>query len=438
MQFRLWGVVMPWGFSLEGYISLNRALGSRLCSFDFSNRITYSMSINNIWQIAKENFYVGIGFCKKYTVEPIAHYFINAAVLKGDKLSIHELLFEKPFYEQSDYIEVTKNELASVQPVNLVYSDSVLRKIWIIAKEILSIIIFPIKVYNLFHAVLGKHIGKYSLLPAANPKIKGNPEDYAHHKRNQFDINDEWKIKRISFDIDGYLIDGAIMGKESTLQNGRWVYMTNPNTHCYEHILELGFTKDLLEAEDPEDLNKEDSEKGGVEGNIIAFNYPGVGASSGLPNCSAMKKISRVILNFIENEIKANTIFAYGHSIGGAIQGEVLKNYKFKKEIRVFAIKNRTFGSLSKTAAYRARVKFNRLFAWLIIPLIKFVGWQISCFESSKKLEVPELIIQSANVDNDYTDISKNPEKIKDDAAIKKETTLAWEFLKDKKEYLHK
>ena len=88
--------------------------------------------------------------------------------------------------------------------------------------------------------------------------------------------------------------------------------------------------------------------------NAIVFNYPGVGASSGLPNRQAMAKTYRAMLNFLEdrtNGIGATEIIGYGHSIGGGVQGDALKTHELKKDVKYVFVKSRTFSDLSTTAS---------------------------------------------------------------------------------------
>lgn len=282
---------------------------------------------------------------------------------------------DKAFYKQSNYLDATRQDFAQSKPLPVNYLWNTEYKIIRIAKQILSIIIFPIGIYKLLHALVGKEY----ILPASNPSLMGISKDYTEHLRSHTSLESEWKYKRITVEVDGYKIDAVIMGKESTLNNGRWMLASNGNGAFYEQELAAKDcdVKALL---------------GGINGNAIVFNYPGVGASSGLPNRQAMTNAYRAMLTLLEdqkNGIGAKEIIGYGHSIGGGVQGDALKTHKLKEDVRYVFVKSRTFSDLSTIAS-----------ALTIKPLgflVKILGWNMGSVESSKKLQVPEIIMQKVS-----------------------------------------
>ena len=184
----------------------------------------------------------------------------------------------------------------------------------------------------------------------------------------------EWKVKRLTIEVDGYHIDAAIMGKAATLENGRWVLTSNGNGSFYENHFHDHNFKQILSK---------------IDRNTILFNYPGVGCSPGLPNRQAMAKAYRAVLAFLEdqkNGIGAKEIIGYGHSIGGGIQGEALNSHTLKKDIKYVFIKGRTFSELASVASKTS---------WLMGALVKLLGWNINTLESSKRLKAPEIILQT-------------------------------------------
>lgn len=298
----------------------------------------------------------------------------------NNNITINQTLIgENSFYNQSDYEAVTREQLDSSQPIKTpIYTYNTEHKVWRVVKDILSVIIFPIGLYRLVHRGAGKFI-----VPASAPGIMGIPQNYADQMRKQIELDVNWKVKRISVEVDGHLIDAAIIGQASTLGNGRWVLASNGNGEFYEDKLqsvgrlEVGSFKHILT---------------GLKGNAIVFNYAGVGASTGMPNRNAMAKAYRAMLSFLEdkeNGIGATEIIGYGHSIGGGVQGDALFSHELKQDVKYVFVKSRTFSDLSTEVSH--------LIARPLGFLIKLFGWNISSVESSKRLRVPEIIMQTVN-----------------------------------------
>lgn len=319
-----------------------------------------------------------------------------------ENLPINQLLTgENAFYNQENYLEVTAEEMASSYPMETPsYTCNIENKVWRIVKDIFSVIIFPIGLYRLTHRLVGRII-----VPATNYDSFD-----ANFFRTDLNPDDEWKYKRISVQVDGYTIDATIMGKVNTLGNERWVLASNGNNELYENKFQNHEFKQIVSE---------------LKGNAIVFNYPGVGSSSGMPSRSAMSKAYRAMLNFLEDEkngIGAKEIIGYGHSIGGGVQGEALRSHKLKEDVDYVFVKSRTFNDLSTTASYLS----NRLLGFLV----KVLGWNMGSVKSSKNLQAPEIIMQTAEV-TEYTDISDNPELIIGDGVIPKKASLAKKLLED-------
>lgn len=263
-----------------------------------------------------------------------------------------------------------------------------------------------------YHFFAGKII-----VPASSPSLLGYSANYADQLRQDVNLKGEWKVKRISVEMDGYTIDATIMGKASTLGNGRWVLSSNGNGEFYEEKFQNRSFIHILSE---------------LNGNAIVFNYPGVGSSTGMPNKNAMAKAYRAMLNFLEDQEKgvgAKEIIGYGHSIGAGVQGDALLSHDLKQGIKYVFVKSRTFSDLSTTASY--------LTVRLLGFLVKVFGWNINSVESSMKLRAPEIIMQTADVSH-YTDISDQPEKIKHDGVIPAEASLAKKLLDERQPFLDK
>ena len=157
----------------------------------------------------------------------------------------------------------------------------------------------------------------------------------------------------------------------------------------------------------------------------MIFNYGGVGASSGIPNRQTMAKTYRAMLTFLEDQkdgIGAKEIIGYGHSIGGGVQGDALNEHKLKPNVKYVFIKNKTFSNLSKTVSC--------LLSKPLGFLIWIFGWNIDSVKSSKKIQAPEIIIQTTCEKVDAKEI-KDSSKIVCDGPIYAEASLAKALLDD-------
>ncbi|MBS4167980.1 CPn0927/CPn0928 family alpha/beta hydrolase fold protein [Parachlamydia sp. AcF125] len=312
----------------------------------------------------------------------------------------------KAFYEQPDYVERTRQDLTQTRSLPVHYTWSSENKIVRIAKQIFAILFFPLGIHQLLH----NFMGKIALVPSSSPQLLRYSKNYANSVRSHIPLTDKWKFKRITIQVDGYKIDAMIAGTASTLNNGRWVLSSLGNAQFYE---EQFFSKSFTDM------------LGELKSNALVFNYPGVGASTGWPNRKAMEKAYRAMLNFLEdqeNGIGAKEIIGYSYSIGAGVQSDALKKHPLKKEVKYVFVKGRSFSTLYKTAATLT----NRLLAFLV----KIFGWNMDSAKVSKKLQAPEIILQTAKV-SQYEEI-KDSSKVINDGIIAAQASLAKALLDDK------
>jgi Chlamydia CHLPS protein (DUF818). len=273
------------------------------------------------------------------------------------------------FYNKGDYVDTTRQEMAQSSTVPAVYTienESCYER-W--GKRLLAVIIFPIGLYNLIHWIAGRIL----VLSSNWPKPEASVE-----------LNSEWKYKRIAIEVDGYTIDAVIMGQAHTLANRKWMLVSHGNNAFYEHLLSnrgetLPYRQEyhaMLSA---------------LKANAIVFNYPGAGASSGPVSREALAKAYRAVLRFLEDEergIGAKEIIGYSHSLGGAVQADALKDHQLNDKIKYVFVKRQTFATLSEIAAEHAGSFVGKLIQWF--------GWDIRSIDYSEQLEVPEIIIHTA------------------------------------------
>lgn len=314
---------------------------------------------------------------------------------------------ENAFYNQSNYLRATYRDFAKERALAPSYTwstpvsktESVIVRI---AEKIFAIAILGVD--KLCHIIAGMMI-----IPAWTQGKNDLTEIRLDIADNL--LTSEWKYKRITVAVDGSKIDAMILGKPSTLDNGRWLLASNGNAECYENKLscENEFHQILTEC----------------NANSIVFNYPGVGASSGFPNRQAMAKAYRAMLGFLENRengIGAKEIIGYGFSLGGGVQGDALKTHQLENDIKYVFVKSRTFSNLSAIVS----VLIGKMFG----IAVKIFGWNIDSIESSKKLQAHEIIMQTANIEEDYQELHDSS-KIIHDGVIPAEVSLARALLDD-------
>ena len=322
-------------------------------------------------------------------------------------------------------------------------------KISRIFKKILSILIFPVGCYQLIHLLLGKTF----FLPSAQyPSYKADKiraEILAGRMRecliNQNLNVGEYpstaftrKYERITIEVDGERIDGMIVRASSSLKTDRWLLCSHGNGQTYEMQLLARDFHQLLD-----NLNC----------NALLFNYPGVIASTGSANRNKMTKAYRAMLNFLEDRrrgLAAKEIIGYGHSIGAAVQAEALAQHTLKSNIRYVFVKSRSFSNLSLAAEELAQLvmeqitydlRNNRSFFLLKVlsyfprrpsklagALVKIFGWNFSSVESSRRLQVPEIILQTASV-KECARLNKSSLLVDFDGIITSGASLARPFI---------
>lgn len=333
---------------------------------------------------------------------------------------------EKAFYNQPDYLKAGKQDWYSNKHLPVSYTWNTEHKIIRIAKGILPTLIFSTGIYKFFCILAGKaslrqplpalifSIGIYKLLqiitgvfilPAADLMQKD-----LNNIRSEISLRGQWKYKRITIKVDNYKIDGVIVGKPSTLDNGRWFLASNGNGECYEYKLTNVEFKQMLHK---------------CNSNALVFNYPGVGSSSGPISKKEMVKAYRAMLTFLEDKEKgigAKGIIGYGLSIGGGIQGEALKMHPLKKDVKYVFIKDRTFSSLSQLVSL---IK-GRILGFSV----KCFGWEMDSVTSSKKLQATEIVLQTTKKNN-FHSLKSSDDLKESDGVIKKEGSLAFELLKE-------
>ncbi len=243
---------------------------------------------------------------------------------------------ENAFYRERDYLKKTKlalNAPKNVEETSHYYNTEV--NIERFAIKAACLLIPPYGLHQLIHLLAGKT----AIIPAATPSLLRLPSNYAHASRRAIRLKKNWKIKRLTIKTNGNRIDAIIMGTPSSLATKRWVLYSGGNGEFWENSIQYKSLKEFLKL---------------TKSNLITFNYPGVGSSTGTPTRKTVTMAYRAVLHFLEDPlaIGAEEIIAYGFSIGAAIQGEVMRNHRLKYRVKYVLIKSRTFSDLSTAARY--------------------------------------------------------------------------------------
>lgn len=297
---------------------------------------------------------------------------------------------ENAFYKQPDYKEKTKEDLSRVKALPPSYVVQFESKILRIAKLIFSIIIFPIFIYTLLHNLIGRIVYPATFMETAS-KISDN-------LRDQIDSEGPWKYKRFSIEVDGNRVDATLIGKETTLDNGRYVLKTVGNGMSYE-------------VDDP-CLNVFLDE---IEGNAVLIDVPGVGATEGGSYRSTIAKAHRAMVMFMEDQqgLAAKEIIFKDFSIGTVVRAEGLKDHTLQDNINYLGINDRGLRSVSAVVG---------LFLGCIVTI---AGWNQSA-DNPANLNLKEIVIVTVKGDSKYDliEISESSH-IENDGVIPAESTYA-------------
>ena len=196
----------------------------------------------------------------------------------------------------------------------------------------------------------------------------------AQENRVKIPLEGEWKYKRLTIEVNGNKIDAVIVGKPSTLNNGRWILAAHPIGEVYEERLSPNTDFMRLASE--------------LKSNAIIFNYPSRGTSTGWLTREGAEKAHQAMLKFLEDQHKgigAKEVIDYSYDSGGWIQESSLKAHDFKRDVKYVVVRNSVWAQLDSLSVG----KF----------VSAFVGFDCIYFSSSKTLQVPEIILHPAQVD---------------------------------------
>lgn len=230
--------------------------------------------------------------------------------------------------------------------------------------------------------------------------------DYPRYKESRLGYT---LLKKFRIDVNDFSLDSMTLGSKGTKEGKRWVLFSLGNGELFEDRV---VNQNELVCQFLKETNA----------NGLFFNYPGYGKSTGAPTKENLTTAYKAMLHVLENHFGAKEIVCYGMSLGGGIQGEALKTHELKKNVKYVFVKDRTFSSIRDVAA--------SIF-YPLGSLVSFLDWNIGSVESSKKLQAPEIILQTADVKK-ATILQNSSSLTYNDGVITKSASLAKALLDSK------
>lgn len=291
---------------------------------------------------------------------------------------------------------------------------------WRSYRNLVTTILFPIKIYQAIHSLLGRLV-----VPASLSKIDT--------KELSIRSDMDWFVKRVAIEVDGLVVDGALLGRHKNIASKRWILYSNGNGEFFERNLMSSYFRALCYN---------------LDANAVVFNYPGVGASNGRTERDDLKRSYQAWLAFLEDSEKgigAKEIIGFGYSLGGGVQADAITGHSFKENVRYLFIKSHTFSNLSSIAKTHierglnlcldSTSKLSRCFANVAGHISKWTlqlfGWNIDVAKSSLKLKQSEIILQTADVAIKTFLFQEEGALIQDDGLITPVNSLALSVLKN-------
>jgi hypothetical protein len=302
-----------------------------------------------------------------------------------------------------------------------------------LAKDIISPLICPWGIYNLIHYFIGMAVN-----PASSPLLNKyvyrapNPGNLEFRRRQVNPNENEW-LERISVGVNDWRLDGYVGGKDKNCK--RWVLISLGAGLYYEEYLHKIF---------------QISEH--YEANVLFFNYPGVGESTGFATRKGLRDSYRAMLREVESHLGAEEIIGYGISLGSLAQGEGLRDYPLDPDKKYIFIKDRAPrsvavaipGTLDALTGGEEKCFLKPIKALMQAGLC-FFNWNARSIPEEESLFLQEIILQSAGDTSDATVYSefKGEYQIAHDGLFDKEASYAFavaskgaNLLKKRKIYL--
>jgi len=195
------------------------------------------------------------------------------------------------------------------------------------------------------------------------------------------------KAKYIAIKVNGYLIDGLILGREQDFetQKRRVVLVSLGNAESYEATFSAfyDFAYDVhLYVEMAQAANSI----------LLMYNYPGVRRSQGALFCPKIcGDVHRAFLEFAIKYLEGKEIVDFGRSIGGGVSAEGRLSFPLAEGVNYLPVKDRTFSNLTDCISH----KVGHFLGWLAAGF----GWRgyASDEQISREPLRPAIVIQTGD-----------------------------------------
>jgi len=198
--------------------------------------------------------------------------------------------------------------------------------------------------------------------------------------RPNINLEGEWLFLRLTLRFGIMDIDAMIATRAYTKSSGRWLLPALGLSEIYEYQLapsrEYKFSHGRF-SQIAEQLNA----------NILFFNYPEMGASTGQLTRETLVKSHEIALDFLEHQLEPKEIILYGHSTGAVVQGLSLLKRNLFSDLRYVVVADRTF---SEMAAVLRHLKGR-----LVASVFSCLGWNMSALSWYRAPTVPTIVISA-------------------------------------------
>ncbi|MCB1072812.1 MAG: hypothetical protein KDK96_06880 [Chlamydiia bacterium] len=227
----------------------------------------------------------------------------------------------------------------------------------------------PFFAYRLVQVIVGACVH-----PAATPGVRNHLIIGSFEDSRKKVLSESYQAMRISaLSSTRHLVDGVLFKKKDVDLKGRWMIVTPVNGAFYEQLMDPRCSMIAL----AERLNA----------NILFFNYPGAGRSSGwFPNRDAVVASHQVMLSLLE-EMGATQIVDFGWSIGGGV--------KWRDHLETPRDKGKYY--IVDYQTFRSTSNFGRaMLGEFGGQAVKFLQWEYDSEDALKKSSHPHTVVQTS------------------------------------------
>jgi len=198
--------------------------------------------------------------------------------------------------------------------------------------------------------------------------------------RPNIDLNGKWKFHRLTLRFGIMDIDAMIATREQTKSSGRWLLPALGLSEIYEYQLapsrEYNYSHGRF-SQIAEQLGA----------NILFFNYPEMGASTGQLTREALIKSHEIALHFLTHCLQPKEVVLYGHSTGAVVQALSLSKEPLFTDLSYVMVADRTFSEMAPVLQH--------LKGKLTATVFSCFGWNVSALSWYRAPTVPTIVVSA-------------------------------------------